>query len=81
MKSDCYYGVDAVVDLEIEVLPSTHVNKEIFVHPDDQKIEKQATWIQSVMTGMQGDDESSDEEIPELEDIDEGKEIEDIIDS
>ena len=59
---------------------SNEVKKEIFIHPDDQGIEKQATWIQSVMNGMQGDAETSDEEIPELEEINEDKELEDIID-
>ena len=81
VKSDSYYGLDVMLPLDFEVLPASEVKKEIFVHPDDQKIEKQATWIQSVMTGMQGDEESSDEEIPELEEIPDGKELEDIIDS
>ena len=80
VKSDCYYGLDVVTSFEIDVVASNEVNKDIFVHPDDQKIEKQATWIQSVMTGMQGDADTSDEEIPELEEIPEGKDLEDIID-
>ena len=50
------------------------------MHPDDQKIEKQATWIQSFMTGMHGEADTSDEEIPELEVIAEDKDLEDIID-
>jgi translocation protein SEC63 len=79
VKSDSYYGLDVQLPLEIEVLASDKVKKEIFVHPDDQKIEKSATWIQSVMSGMQAE-ESSDEEIPELVDA-ENKDLEDIIDS
>jgi translocation protein SEC63 len=76
VKSDSYYGLDFLAPLEFEVLPEKDVKKEIFVHPDDQKIEKQATWIQSVMSGLQND-ESSDEEIPELAE-DGLKEYEDI---
>jgi translocation protein SEC63 len=81
VKSDCYYGLDVVTPLNIEVLSPSLVKKEVFVHPDDQKIEKQATWIQSVMAGMQQDEESSDEEIPDLEETPEGNDLEDIIDS
>ena len=77
VKSDSYYGLDVTVPLEFEVLPQHVVSKEIFVHPDDQKIEKQATWIQSVMSGLQNE-ETSDEEVPELEE-ENSKELEDII--
>lgn len=80
VKSDCYYALDVITQFDIDVLPSTLVKKEIFIHPDDQKIEKQATWIQSVMTGMQGENDSSDEEVPDLEEINENNELEDIID-
>ena len=77
VKSDSYYGQDITIPLEFEVLPEHIVKKEIFVHPDDQKIEKQATWIQSVMSGLQNE-ETSDEEVPELEE-ENSKELEDII--
>ena len=80
VKSDSYYGLDIICPLEMEVLPGSQIKNEIFVHPDDQKIEKQATWIQSVMSGLQAD-ESSEEEIPELEDGDQIKDMEDIIDN
>ncbi|OMJ75417.1 hypothetical protein SteCoe_25459 [Stentor coeruleus] len=80
VKSDCYYGLDVVIPLEFEVLPTSQIKKDIFVHPDDQKIEKQTTWIQQVMSGLQAE-ESSEEEMPELEEGLESKELEDIIDS
>lgn len=78
VKSDSYYGLDIIYPLNFEVKSSNDVQKDEYkVHPEDENIEKNATWIQSVMTGLQNDEESSDEEtIPELEEVPEGKEEE-----
>jgi len=81
VKSDSYYGLDVCEKLNFIVKkPEDAKREEYKVHPDDENIEKNATWLQSVMTGLQPEEESSEEEnIPELEEIPEGKseEVED----
>lgn len=67
VKSDSYYGLDVVVPLEFQVKKDSDVNREVFVHPDDEKIEQQGTWIQQMMQVDSEGEESSEEEIPELQ--------------
>jgi len=78
VKSDSYYGLDVELKLDFEVKKPTEVQREEFkIHPEDENIEKNATWMQSVMAGLHPDEESSeDEEMPELEEIAQDKEEE-----
>ena len=77
VKSDSYWNVDAIVPLNFTVLTESEVIKEIYVHPDDENLEYQPSWIQQIVSGQQVESESSEEEdIPELE----NEELDDLVD-
>ena len=67
VKSDSYYGLDVSERLTFKILPENSVDKTVFVHEEDQKLDNEPTMLQSLLMGGKGEEkESDDEELPEL---------------
>ena len=67
VKSDSYYGLDVAERLTFKILPESSVDKKVFVHEDDRKIDNEPTMLQSLIMGGKAEEKDSDEEeLPEL---------------
>lgn len=40
LMSSCYKGLDQKIEIEINILPDLNAKKEVFVHPEDQELDK-----------------------------------------
>ena len=67
VKSDSYYGLDVTEKLTFKILPENSVDKTVFVHDDDKKLDNEPTMLQSLIMGGKPEEKDSDEEeLPEL---------------
>ena len=67
VKSDSYYGLDAVEKVTFKIVEENKVTKEVFIHEDDKRLDNEPTLIQQlIMGGKPEEKESDDEELPEL---------------
>lgn len=70
VKSDSYYELDVTTDLVFTVLPGDAVKKVVFVHPEDQALDKQTSWFQKVL-GSNPAEESEESDEDAVQDVEE----------